>query len=106
MKIPKHKVRFVSRKLKKALKNYPCKKTKLGRYVINVLDSSYDVYEGYDCYSYHIEYEHPSGDFFHHLVSDENPVWTYDELWAERHGLLDSEFEDVESFFNNINIEF
>lgn len=47
------KERLCSRKLKKAIKNYPCRKTKLGRYVINAYNSCWDehyIANGYDVY--------------------------------------------------------
>lgn len=47
------KERLCSRKLKKAIKNYPCRKTKLGRYVINACNSCYEehyISNGYDAY--------------------------------------------------------
>ena len=55
--------RLCSRKLKKAINNYHCRKTKLGRYVINAYNScygehyishSYDAYDVvYDCFKFH-----------------------------------------------------
>ena len=47
------KERLCSRKLKKAIKNYLCRKTKLGRYVINACNSCYEehyISNGYDAY--------------------------------------------------------
>ena len=47
------KERLCSRKLKKAIKNYPCRKTRLGRYVINACNSCYEehyISHGYDAY--------------------------------------------------------
>lgn len=96
------KIRLVDRKLKKALKNYPCKKTKLGRYVIDVLDSYYDnggvgigYFDGREIVAYDNGYEHPLGYFFHHLVYDENPLWTFDDEIANI----------IEKKYNSDNIE-
>lgn len=107
MTLPKHKNRFVSRKLKKALKNHPCKKTKLGRYIIDILDSYYDygeigigMYNGTPIYEHPHGYEHPLGDFYHHLIYDEdNRIWTYDELVAEKiYKMIDSDTDsDIDS---------
>lgn len=112
MKREKHKIRFVSRKLKKALKNYPCKKTRLGRYVIEVLDSYYDnggvgigYFDGKEIIAYDNGYDHPLGDFFHHLVYDENPRWSWDdEVWdmineKYKSENLENDIEDI-NFFN------
>lgn len=99
MKREKHKDRLVSRKLKKALKNYPCKKTKLGRYIIDVLDSHYDnggigigYYDGMEIFSHDEGYEHPLGYFFHHLIYDENHLWSCDYEIAE---MLDKKYNNI-----------
>lgn len=83
--------RNVSRKLKKALKNYPCKKTKLGRYIIDVMDSYYDdgdigigYYNGVEIIARNSGYEHPKGSFFNYLLRDENALWTFNYEVADK----------------------
>lgn len=109
MKHNKHKSKFVSRKLKKALKNYPCKKTRLGRYVIEVLDSYYDngsvgigYYDGNEIVTYDKGYDNPLGDFFHHLVYDENPLWSFDDEIAD---IIEKKYNsnDIEFDFDKVN---
>lgn len=110
MKRKQHKSKLVSRKLKKALKNYPCKKTKLGRYVIDVLNSYYDnggvgigYYDGREIVAYDEGYSHPLGYFFHHLVYDENPLWSFDDEIAD---MISKKYntDDIEKFNTDNNL--
>ena len=85
MKFHKSIIRLVSRKDKKALKNYPCKKTKRGRYIIDVLSSYYDFgsigigyFNGYEIFQHEKGFEHPKGYFYHNLINGSTP-WKYNE---------------------------
>lgn len=98
MKLKKHKIRFVDRKTKKACKNYPCKKTKIGRYLIEVIGSYYDY--SFDIYSSN-GFEHPYGDFYCHFIDDEHPLWTMDENICER---IEKMFPDDMTFEEKLPI--
>lgn len=85
MKLKKHIIRFSCRKEKKALKNHPCKKTKRGRYIINVMNSSFDYggvgigfHNGYAIRQHNKGYEHPLGHFFEGLMKGAIP-WRFNE---------------------------
>lgn len=102
---------MVCRKLKKALKNHPCKKTRRGRYIIDILDSYYDYgeigigyYDGKEIIAHPEGFEHPLGDFFYHLIHDDKPLWSFDDRVNEKImracGIEEDEESDNNDLFN------
>lgn len=95
----KHKIRFVCRKEKKALKNHPCGKTRWGRYIMGVLDSYYDngsVGIGDGIVAYDCGFEHPLGEFYHKLVYADKPLWSMDERMCGEDENLDDGILDLD----------
>lgn len=101
------KERFVSRKLKKALKNHPCKKTKKGRYIIEILNSYYSYggfcigyYNGTQIITKNTGYEQPLGSFYHHLIYDDNRIWSFDDRIAKIENMYKNSNKEFSNIFN------
>lgn len=105
MKIKKHKSRFVCRKEKKAIKNYPCPKTKWGRYLIEIMDSYYDngsisvgSFDGCEIMQYDKGYDHPKGWYYEALIYNKTP-WTFDE------DIYEKNIDETEKIIDDSSIE-
>lgn len=101
MKLQKNIIRLVCRKDKKALKNHPCKKTKRGRFIIEVLNTSYDCgsfgigyQDGCEILQYSKGYEHPKGHFYSALIKGTSP-WRYSEGKYPQESIIDEDLFDL-----------
>ena len=68
-----------------------------------LLDKCDGYYDGREIFAYDEGYDHPLGYFFHHLIYDENSLWSFDDEVAD---MISKKYntDDIEEFNKDNNL--